>query len=137
MRAKDTARLSVIRALLAEVTNAAKTPRAIETDVQVLSLIRKRIAAAKEAGESFKAAGREDLSQQEDAQATVLQEYASNVDTVSEAEMKEAVEQAITSLDAKSRNLGMVMKVLTGSGGKLAGRPVVGKDLAAIISRAL
>jgi uncharacterized protein YqeY len=137
MRAKDTARLNVIRALLAEVTNAGKTSRAIETDVQVLSLIRKRIAAAKEAGESFKAAGREDLSHQEDAQATVLQEYASNVDTVSVAEMKEAVEQAIISLDTKSRNVGTVMKVLTGPGGKFAGRPVVGKDLAAIISQVL
>jgi uncharacterized protein YqeY len=137
MRAKDTSRLNVIRALLAEVTNAAKTSKPVETDLHVLSLLNKRIAAAKEAGKSFKEAGREDLSEQENAQAKIMEDYASKVDTVSEAEMKQAVEQALSSSDAKSSNVGAIMKLLTGTDGALAGRPVVNKDLVKIITDAL
>jgi uncharacterized protein YqeY len=137
MRAKDTPRLNVIRALLAEVTNAAKTSRPVETDLQVLSLLNKRIAAAKDAGKSFREAGREDLSEQENVQATIMEEYASKVDTVSEAEMTQAVEQALGSSDTKSSNVGSIMKLLTGADGVLAGRPVVNKDLVKVITEAL
>ena len=46
MKAKDTPRLNVLRALLADVTNSAKTSNPIKTDMQLLSLLRKRAAAA-------------------------------------------------------------------------------------------
>lgn len=135
MRARDTPRLNVIRALLAEVTNAAKTSKPVETDLHVLSLLNKKIAAAKVAGTSFKEAGREDLFEKENAQATIMEEYASKVDTVSEAEMQQAVEQALSSGDAS--NVGAVMKLLTSADGALADRPVVRGDLVRVITEAL
>src|SRR3954471_6261859 len=53
MRAKDTARLSVLRSLLADITNASKTSSPITNDVALLALLRKRISASQTATDEF------------------------------------------------------------------------------------
>lgn len=71
MRAKDTHRLTVLRALLAQTLNASKTSSPISTDAQVLSLLRKNTSASKSAAEEFTTAGRQDLADKENAQIEV------------------------------------------------------------------
>ncbi|KAK1079681.1 hypothetical protein LTR48_008033, partial [Friedmanniomyces endolithicus] len=73
MQQKDKTRLAVVRALLADVMNAAKTSSPIQTDMQLLSLLRKRVAAAQTAKAEFAGAGRQDLVEQEEQQAKVLE----------------------------------------------------------------
>lgn len=139
MRAKDTNRLNVLRALLAEITNAAKTPNPITTDMQLLSLIRKRSAAAKDAGKEFAAAGRPDLVEREQAQVKVLEEYAGNVETMSEADVKAAVVKVVEAVKAAAEkvNMGDVLKKLLGPGGVLEGKPVERSEVARIVKQTL
>ena len=67
MKAKDTNRLNVLRGLLAEVTNAAKTAQPLDSDMKLLGLLRKRTSAANQAAKEFSDAGRQDLTEKERA----------------------------------------------------------------------
>lgn len=126
MRAKDTPRLNVLRSLLAEVTNAAKSPNPVKTDMQLLSMLRKRQAAAKAASAEFKAAGREDLVEKEQGQVDILNEYAGGVETMTVEDVKAAIKSTIDELKAKTPDLkaGPVMKAIFAPGGSLDGKNV-------------
>jgi uncharacterized protein YqeY len=126
MRAKDTPRLNVLRSLLAEVTNAAKSPSPVKTDMQLLSMLRKRQAAAKAASAEFKAAGREDLVEKEQGQVDILNEYAGGVETMTVEDVKAAIKSTIDELKAKTPDLkaGPVMKAIFAPGGSLDGKNV-------------
>nr|POE87851.1 altered inheritance of mitochondria protein 41, mitochondrial [Quercus suber] len=140
MRSKDTARLSVLRSLLAEITNAAKTSKPVTTDLQLLSLLRKRAAAAKAAGEEFRIAGREDLVKKEEQQAKVIEEYAESVDTVGETEIRNAVVMAVEEIKKEAGDkvvMGDVLKRLLALGGSLDGKPVEKAQVAAMVKRVL
>jgi len=139
MKAKDTNRLSVLRGLLAEVTNQAKTSSPVKTDMQMLSLLRKRTASAKAASDEFKAAGRQDLVEKEDGQVQVLEEYAEGVETMSLDDVREAVVKTVDEVKQESgkANMGDVLKKLLGPGGNLDGKPVEKKDVAAIVKEVL
>ncbi|KAL1992072.1 hypothetical protein VTN49DRAFT_4104 [Thermomyces lanuginosus] len=139
MRAKDTTRLNVLRAIIADTTNASKTSSPIQTDVQLLSLIRKRIAAAKDAGQQFLEANRPDLKEQEDAQIAVLEEYAGQVQTMGNEEIQAAVQNVIAQLQSEGQklNAGNVLKALLAPGGALDGKPVEKAEVAKIAKEAV
>lgn len=140
MKAKDTNRLNALRGLLAEVTNQAKTTNPIKTDMQLLSLLRKRTTAAKAAGEEFKAAGREDLLEKEEAQAAIFEEYAGGVETMPESDVKAAVTKVVDEAKAIAEgkvNMGDVLKKILGPGGSLEGKPVDRSEVARIVKQAL
>lgn len=140
MKAKDTNRLNVLRSLLAEVTNAAKTSSPIKSDMQLLSLLRKRAAASKAAASEFQTAGRADLREKEEAQSSVLEEYAGGVEVVGEDEIKRVVTERIQYLKSEGMKLdiGSVTKALLGPGGDFDGKPVergdVAKEIKAVLS---
>lgn len=139
MRNKDTARLSVLRAILAEITNASKTSSPIANDLQLLALLRKRIGSAQSAVAEFSTANRPDLATKEEQQIAVLEEYAGSVETVEEADIKKAVEGVIEKLKAGSEklDLGSVLKSVTGPGGELEGKPVEKKKVVWIVKEIL
>lgn len=91
MQQKDSNRLSVLRALLSQTLNASKTSQPINTDMQMLSLLRKSSNAARDAAEEFKRAGRQDLADKEDSQRVILEEYAGTVNVLGEEEIREVV----------------------------------------------
>lgn len=128
MKEKDKARLNVLRAILADVTNSAKTSNPIKTDMQLLSLLRKRASAAKVASTEFKAAGREDLVNQEEEQASIMNEYASSVATMSESDIRNSVTAVVEEAKAKAMeakvNMGDIIKKVLGPGGILEGKNV-------------
>ena len=140
MKDKDTNRLNVLRGLLAEVTNAAKTNSPVKTDMQLLSMLKKRAAIAKQASSEFKSAGREDLVQKEEDQFKVLEEYAGDVETMSADDIRDVVFEAVE--EAKSQqtgklNMGDVLKRLLGPGGSLDGKPVERAEVARIVKEVL
>ncbi|MCJ1485060.1 hypothetical protein MMC06_005233 [Schaereria dolodes] len=139
MKAKDTNRLNVLRALLAETANASKTSSPIKTDIELLSLLRKQTAASRSAAEQFSAANRNDLRDKEVAQIAVLEEYASGVDTLGEDEIKIVVAEAIGKMrtEGQAVNAGTVMKAVVGTGGQLKGRPVEKGEVATIVKAML
>lgn len=142
MKDKDTNRLNVLRGLLSEVTNAAKTNSPIKTDMQLLSLLKRRRATAKQASEEFKNAGRNDLVQKEEDQVTILQEYEGDVKTMSDDDIRDVVIRAVEEAKAKQTtpgkiNMGDVLKKLLAPGGTLDGKPVERAEVARIVKEVL
>lgn len=136
MQAKDTARLSVLRALLADITNASKTSSPIKTNPQFLSLLRKRLSAAETAVDEFKAGGRQDLVDKEEGQMEVLQGYVQEVggEALSPEELKSAVEEVVEEARAQGKIvMGDILKRLLGPGGKFEGKGADGKEVARVV----
>jgi uncharacterized protein len=127
-------RLNVLRALISETNNASKTSSPIQTDLQLLSLIRKRVVAARNASQQFLEANRSDLKEQEDAQIAMLEEYAGRIQKMSVEEIQLSISQAIFQLRSgeKKADLSAVLKSLLSPGGILDGKPVERAEVARI-----
>lgn len=140
MRAKDAARLTVLRSILSATLNASKTANPVQTDAQVVALLRKSARACEDASTEFKGAGRQDLVEKEQAQIAVLDEYVagSGIQVISEEQLRTAVTDVVTAMasegDAQGKaKMGEVMKRLLAPGGLLEGKTVEKMDLARIV----
>jgi uncharacterized protein YqeY len=135
MRAKDTLRLTVLRTILADITNASKTSQPISDDLSLLSLLKKKIAQAQSAIEDFTQADRKDLVQKEQEQLEVLNAYAGTVSVMSRDEVRDVVKATIAEIKSAGKKvaLGDVMKAVSGPGGKLEGRMVQKSTVAGIV----
>ncbi|KAI9670948.1 MAG: hypothetical protein M1831_005033 [Alyxoria varia] len=141
MRAKDANRLSALRSVLSDVTNSSKTSNPINTDIQLLGVLRKRVRASQDAAEELGANGRQEMKVKEEEQIAVLEEYASSVQTVSDDEIRERVGQVMNELamevkEGKAKK-GEAMKRLLGPGGVFEGKPVEKKDVVNIVDLAI
>ena len=117
MRAKDKPRLAVLRSLLAEITNASKTPKPVSNDAALYSLLSKHIKASQAAIEEFEAAKRQDLVEKEQGQVDILEGYLGRIEVVGEEEIREIVKE----VGGGEAKVGMVVgKVM----GRVKGRPV-------------
>jgi len=129
-------RLDVLRGLLADVTIAAKTNTPFKTDVELLSLVRKRTAASKAAATEFEEAGRNDLRDKEAAQIAELEQYASTVKLMGEEDVRPIVQGLIDWMNTKGKppKEATVLKQLFEPGGKLYGKPVERAQVAAMVT---
>jgi len=98
MQNKDSNRLSVLRSLLTQTLNASKTSNPINTDMQMLALLRKSASASRVASEEFKGAGRGDLAEKEDLQVKIMEEYAGGVETMSDEQIRGTVEEVLVKM---------------------------------------
>jgi uncharacterized protein YqeY len=136
MRAKDTARLAVLRSILAATLNASKTASPIQTDAQVVALLRKTARTQQEAAKEFCDVGRQDLVEKEEAQIRVLNEYVagSGVESISDDSLKALVQTPLGQLAAEGvaakLQVGEAMKRLMSTGGPLEGKDVSKGDVA-------
>ncbi|MBN8478842.1 MAG: GatB/YqeY domain-containing protein [Burkholderiales bacterium] len=127
MRAKDTARLSTIRLLLAAIKQREVDERKEMSDADVLSVIDKMIKQRKDSVVQFEAGKREDLAAAERAEIAVLQAYLPA--QASEAEIDSLIAETIAATGAAGpAGIGKVMAVLKP---RLAGKA----DLAAVSAR--
>jgi uncharacterized protein YqeY len=96
MKAKDANRLSVLRSILSATTNAAKTAKPVQTDVQLVGLLRKTQRASVDAAAEYRKDGREDLAEKEEAQVQIMDEYiaGSSVKSLSDSELRKMIESA-------------------------------------------
>lgn len=123
MRAKDTARLSAIRLLLAAMKQREVDERIELTDSDVLSIIDKMMKQRRDSVSQYEAAARQDLADVEKFEMSVLQGYMPQ--QLSEAEIDMAITQAITASGAASaQDMGKVMAILKP---QLAGRADIGR----------
>lgn len=120
LRAKNKPALNTIRALQAEIINASKTAKPIETDGALYSLIQKQIKGITTAIEEFQAAKRDDLVQKEQAQLDVLRKYLEEIPKVEESEIDGLVESAVKALEGAKVNVGQIMGNVMGA---IKGRP--------------
>ncbi|KAL6710986.1 Altered inheritance of mitochondria protein 41 mitochondrial [Coniothyrium glycines] len=120
MRSKNKPALNTIRALQAEIINASKTAKPVETDGAFYSLIQKQIKAANTAIEEFRAAKREDLVTKEQEQLDVLKKYSNEIPKVAESEVDELVKNVVEKLEEGKRTFGSAMGKVMGG---IKGRP--------------
>jgi uncharacterized protein YqeY len=118
MRAKDSARLSTIRMLLAAIKQREVDERIELTDADVLSIIDKMIKQRRDSITQFVAGKREDLAASERAEVKLLSGYLPA--QVGDAEIDAMIAEAIAATGAAGpAGMGKVMGVLKP---KLAGR---------------
>jgi uncharacterized protein YqeY len=123
MRAKESARLSTIRLLLAAIKQKEVDERVQLDDGMVLAIIEKMVKQRRESIAQFEKAGRNDLADGEKAEIALLAGYLPQ--QMSEAEVAEAVAAAIKESGAAGpKDMGKVMGLLKS---KLAGRTDMGK----------
>jgi len=127
MRAKDSARLSTIRMLLAAIKQREVDERIELTDADVLSIIDKMIKQRRDSITQFEAGKREDLAAAERAEVVLLGTYLPT--QVSESEIDAMIAEAIDATGAAGPSgIGKVMAVVKP---KLAGRA----DMAVVATR--
>jgi uncharacterized protein YqeY len=118
MRAKDAARLSAIRMLLAAIKQREVDERIELTDADVLSVIDKMMKQRKDSITQFEAGKRLDLAAIEQGEVAVLQAYMPA--RLSDTEIDALITQAIAATAASGMaGMGKVMALLKP---KLAGR---------------
>jgi len=123
MRAKDAARLSTVRLLLAAIKQREVDERIELDDPQVLSVIEKMIKQRRESIAQYEKAARKDLADVEKAEIQVLSGYMPA--QMSEADIQRAVQAAIAETGASGvKDMGKVMAALKAT---LAGKADMGK----------
>jgi uncharacterized protein YqeY len=123
MRAKETARLSTIRLLLAALKQREVDERITLTDADVLSIIDKMIKQRKDSITQFQAGGRSDLVAAETAEVEVLSAYLPQ--QLSDAEVGALIDAAIAKTGAAGvSGMGKVMAELKP---QIAGKADMGK----------
>ena len=123
MRAKDAARLSAVRLLLAAMKQKEVDERVELSDADVLGVIEKMVKQRRESIAQYEKAARTDLAAQEQFEIGVLQAYLPQ--QLGEAELAQAVAAALAEAGAASvKDMGKVMALLKA---RLAGRADMGK----------
>jgi hypothetical protein len=122
MLAKDTARTSTVRMILAKLkdTDIAARPLGIDKvpDEQIVSMLRGMQKSRRESVELYRQGGREELAAKEEAEIAVIESFLPQ--QMDEAAIAAAVEAAIAETGAASvKDMGKVMAVLKKHGGAL------------------
>jgi uncharacterized protein YqeY len=122
MRAKDGARLSTVRLLLAAMKQKEVDERVELSDADVLAIIEKMIKQRRESIAQFEKASRQDLADKEKAEVDVLSAYLPQ--KMGDAELGQAIAAAIAESAASGiKDMGKVMALLKP---RLAGRADMG-----------
>jgi uncharacterized protein YqeY len=131
MRAKDAARLSAIRLILAAIKQKEVDERVEVTDPDVISIIEKMIKQRRESIAQFEKASRTDLADAEKFELGVLAGYLPQ--QMSDAQLEQAVAAALSEAGANGvKDMGKVMALLKP---RLAGRADMGKVSALVKSK--
>ena len=111
MRAKDSARLGVIRMILAAIKQREVDERIELDDAQVIAVLGKMVKQHQDSIAQYRSGGREDLVAKESFELGVTEGYLPPA--LPEAELSALIERAIASTGAQSiRDMGKVMAAL-------------------------
>jgi len=108
MKAKDKARLNVIRMILAAIKQIEVDERIELDNTRVIAVLDKMLKQRRESIKQFKEAGRDDLSDIEEAEVEVIQSFLPQA--LSDEEIDSMVLKTIAETEAKSiKDMGKVM----------------------------
>ena len=123
MRARDAARLSAIRLLLAAMKQREVDERIELSDADILAIIEKMLKQRRDSVTQYEAGGRQDLADVEKFEIGILSGYMPQ--QLTEAEIADDVTAAVAATGAKAmQDMGKVMALLKP---KLAGRADMAK----------
>lgn len=125
MKAKDADRLSALRMMKTALTlRQTELPSGVD-DAEAARVLTTLLKQRRDAAEAFRAGGREELAQKEEAEARIIQEYLPAA--ASEEEIASAIAEAVVETAASSmKDMGAVMKAARA---RLANKTVDGKAL--------
>ena len=131
MRAKDSARLSAIRLILAAIKQKEVDERVELTDADVVGILEKMIKQRRESIAQFEKAARKDLADAEKFELGVLGGYLPQ--QLGEAEIQKEINSVVAEVGASGvKDMGKVMAALKS---RLAGRADMGKVSALVKAR--
>jgi len=131
MRAKDPARLSAIRLILAAIKQKEVDERVEATDPDVVGILEKMIKQRRESIAQFEKAARNDLVDAEKFELGVLSGYLPQ--QLSDSQVQEEIAKAVSETGASGvKDMGKVMAALKA---RLAGRADMGKVSALVKAR--
>lgn len=111
MRAKDKARLGILRMVMAALKQFEVDTRKPLDDTQIVALLDKMLKQRRESLAQYEAAGRTDLAEKERFEEEVIQSYMPT--PLSEVEVEQLIEEAISQCQATTaRDMGKVMALL-------------------------
>ena len=123
MRAKDSARLSAVRLLLAGIKQREVDERKELTDADVTAVIEKMIKQRRESIAQYEKAARKDLADAEKFELDLLSGYLPQ--QIGDAEIQQEIQRAVSESGASGiKDMGKVMALLKQ---RLAGRADIGK----------
>src|SRR5881396_317929 len=135
MRAKDAAKLGVLRMLKSALKYAAIAKSGAEaelSDAEAVQVIRKQAKQRQDSIESFEKGGRAELAEKEKEELAILNTYLPQ--GMSAVELAKVVRETVAEVGATSKaQMGIVMKALQG---KVGGR-ADGKTLSAEVQKQL
>jgi len=133
MKAQDAARLSVLRMMKTAVKNREIDARGELDDAVVIQVLSTLIKQRKDSVEQFSKGGRADLAGKEAAEIKIIEEYLPAA--ASDEEIAHVVDEVLRETGASSpKDMGRVMKDCMA---RLAGRPVDGKKVSALVKTSL
>jgi len=131
MRAKDPARLSAIRLILAAIKQKEVDERVEATDPDVVGILEKMIKQRRESIAQFEKAARNDLVDAEKFELGVLSGYLPQ--QLSDSQVQEEIAKAVSETGASGvKDMGKVMAALKA---RLAGQADMGKVSALVKAR--
>jgi len=131
MRARDSARLSAVRLLLAAIKQKEIDERVVLDDAAVIGVIEKMLKQRRESIAQYEKAARNDLADVEKFEIGVLLAYLPQ--QMGEAEVEQSVAAAVIESGAAGvKDMGKVMALLKS---RLAGRADMGKVSALVRAR--
>jgi len=131
MRAKDSARLSAVRLILAGIKQREVDERIELTDADVVAVIEKMIKQRRESIAQYEKAARKDLADVEKFELELLSGYLPQ--QMTDAEVQEELQKAISESGASGiKDMGKVMALLKP---RLAGKADMGKVSSLVKSR--
>jgi uncharacterized protein YqeY len=132
MRAHDAPRRDVLRMALSSVYAVEKKEHRELSDDEVLTVLAREVKTRRESVEAFRAGGRPDLAEKEEAEIAILAGYLP--EQLTDDELSALVDAAIAATGATSgRDLGRVMGRLSG---ETRGR-ADGKRVSALVAERL
>jgi uncharacterized protein len=127
MKARDKARVGVLRLMSADIQRVAIDERRTLSDTDVVAVLNKMIKQRQDSESQFRNAGRIDLADQEAYEIGVIKEFMPAA--LDDAEIDALIDAAVSETGAASaRDMGKVMSALRA---KLTGRA----DMAAVSNR--
>ena len=111
MKAKEKDKLGVVRLILAAIKQREVDERIELDDAQVLQLLDKMVKQRRDSIEQFDKAGRDDLSQVEQKEMLIIQQYLPQ--QLTDLEIEQLIDDAISSTGAQGmKEMGKVMAIL-------------------------
>lgn len=133
MRAKDAARLSVLRMVKANLMNRQIEKGGDLTDEEIMKALQSLVKQRRDSVEQYEKAGRPELAEKEQAEIVYIENYLPQ--SASREEIENAVAEAVAETGASSaREMGVVMKAALA---KLAGKTADGKTVSETVKAKL